>query len=292
MRRSKVLHLHAVLWALGVLFASAQALAAPKAVLLPFWDASNPSSTSRIDHQPWAAFLQTYARAHPSGINRVAYAQVSAEDTKALDRYLEALQALPIRTYSRDEQFAYWVNLYNALTVRLILEHYPVESITDISFGFLTFGPWEEELVEVEGQPLSLNAIEHGILRPLWRDERIHYVVNCASLGCPNLGLTPFRAQAIDAQLDAAANDFILHPRGVSLTGNTLRLSKIYQWYASDFGVNEDAVAENIVAHIVARLAADPQDNPQALAGYQQWLRLPKNQRQIAYDYDWSLNHP
>ena len=90
---------------------------------------------------------------------------------------------------SRDEQLAYWINLYNALTVKVILDHYPVKSILDIDIspGWFSIGPWGKKLVAVEGVEISLDDIEHRILRPIWRDPRIHYALNCAAVGCPNL---------------------------------------------------------------------------------------------------------
>jgi hypothetical protein len=98
------------------------------------------------------------------------------------------LTALEISGYSRPEQFAYWFNLCNALTIQVVLDHYPVESIRDIdvSPGQFADGPWKKESVTVQAEKVSLDDIEHLILRAIWIDQRIHYAVNCASVGCPD----------------------------------------------------------------------------------------------------------
>jgi len=277
-------------WLATLLLAfSCVALAAPQAKLLPFWKQSDEFNKTRIDHSAWGEFLRKYASEHESGINRVDYASVASHDRAALDAYIDGLEAIAIRSYNRNEQFAYWVNLYNAATVRLVLEQYPIRSITKISFSLFGFGPWDEPLLKVEKQLLSLNDIEHGILRPIWRDKRIHYVVNCASLGCPNLMLKPFNSRDIEAQLSHAEHEFVHHPRGFALEGGSLRLSKIYEWYASDFGANELAVAKSLIAIKTSEI---PEDDEEALAVYQDWLESPKQKRRISYNYDWSLNRP
>ena len=135
---------------------------------------------------------------------------------RRLNSYVAGLTAIPISRYNRSEQRAYWINLYNALTVKLVLEHYPIGSIRDIDIspGLFADGPWKRKLVEVENEVLSLNDIEHRILRPIWRDPLIHYAVNCASVGCPNLLTMAFTAANTDDLLNAAALDYINSPRG------------------------------------------------------------------------------
>ena len=127
---------------------------------------------------------------------------MSEEDLEILDDYLQMLESVQVTDLNPDEQFAYWINLYNALTIWVILEHYPVESIQDISYGLLTRGPWKENLATVEGVDLSLDDIEHEILRPVFQDNRIHYAVNCASIGCPNLQSTAFTSNNLEDLLE------------------------------------------------------------------------------------------
>ncbi len=134
-----------------------------------------------------------------------------------MKNYLQSLQGISISGYNRKEQQAYWINLYNALTVDLIISRFPVASIRDINIspGLLARGPWGAKLFTVEGEKLSLDDIEHRILRPIWKDERIHYGVNCASLGCPNLQPAAYTGENTEALLDKGAKEFINHARGV-----------------------------------------------------------------------------
>ena len=162
---------------------------APRADLLPHWQTHDPAAAETIDHSTWAEFLAAHVSRDRDGVNRVAYGNVSDADRERLAAYIARLTAVPIGRFSRAVQLAYWINLYNALTVDLVLSVYPIDSILDIDIspGILAFGPWDAAMTQVEGRPLSLNDIEHRILRPIWRDARIHYALNCASVGCPNL---------------------------------------------------------------------------------------------------------
>ena len=183
-------------------------LAAPKADLWEYWDEHNPNSTMTVDHSAWTTFLQSYVTQDPKGINRFDYQWVTAQDRSNLDSYLDELTATKVRSMSKETQKPFWINLYNALTIQVVLDHYPVDSIKDIDIspGFFSSGPWDKKLVTIEGQELSLNDIEHRILRPLWKDPRIHYAVNCASMGCHNLQRKAFTAENTDNLLDKAAN--------------------------------------------------------------------------------------
>lgn len=220
------------------------------------WLAHDELATDRVDHAPLAAFLARYRFVGPDGIALVRYGEVSAEDRRALRDYLAGLADVAVSRLSRSEQFACWANLYNGLTLDLILEHYPVESIRDIGGGWFFPGPWREQLMVVEGRALSLDDIEHGILRPIWRDPRIHYAVNCASLGCPDLPGQPWAA-ASEAMLDNAAAAYVNHPRGVTFDGRGgLVVSSIYRWYRQDFGSAPAGVLEHLRRHATPALAA------------------------------------
>ena len=186
------------------------AAAAPQARLWAHWSDHDPRTLARIDHGALDRLLAVYLKAQPvtGGVDSLFhYGAVTRDDRAMLDAYIEQLAAVPITQYPRDEQFAYWVNLYNALVLQQVLKVYPVASIRDVdlSGAFFTGGPWAEKLITVERRALSLNDIEHRILRPIWQDPRIHYAVNCASIGCPNLQPTPFQAAQLDRQLDQAA---------------------------------------------------------------------------------------
>ena len=264
----------ALILSLGI----APAWAAPAAEPWPLWERHDDGNRQVIDQAPWARFLKQYARPGAGGINRVAYAAVTAADQQALEADLGRLAAVPIGTYARAEQRAYWINLYNELTVVVALRARPVGSILKIGIspGLLTFGPWGAKLIQVEGTPLSLNDIEHRILRPIWRDPRTHYAVNCASLGCPNLALEPYSAASMEAMLDRGARDYVNSPRGATVANGRLKASKIYDWFESDFGGSEAGV----IAHL--RQYARP-ELAQALQGVG---------RVSSFDYDWDLNAP
>ena len=261
---------------------AATAFSAPASDLWPRWQNHNPENSEVIDHSVWQIFLDKYLVTNPliaespkiSGINRVRYAGVSKIDYGLLKNYLTSLEDIPVSNFSRPQQRAFWINLYNAATVNLILEHYPLESITKISFSFFSFGPWDEELLSVEGEELSLNDIEHRILRPIWQDTRIHYALNCASLGCPNLLPQAFTELNTESLLEQGAHDYINHPRGANVQDDSLILSKIYDWYQADFGGNEDGVLLHLQQYST-----------------KEWLKsLQTEELEIEYQYDWRLN--
>ena len=235
-------------------FSSIEALFAPKPELLEHWTAHNPSNTTIIDHSAWSRILKQYLSRDGNGINRFAYAKTKAGDVAALNAYVENLSRMPINDFNRAEQKAFWINLYNALTVKVVLAAYPVKSIRDIAIspGLFARGPWGKKLIEIDGETVSLNDIEHRILRPIWRDPRLHYALNCAAIGCPNLQNEAFTSSNTEDLLEAAARDYVNNPRGADIVDEKLIVSSIYVWFAEDFG-NSDAA---VIAHL--RRYAEP----------------------------------
>lgn len=226
--------------------------------------------------------LRRYVKAQPDGVNRVDYAawKANAGDLAKLRKYIADMAALVPSRMPRDEAFAYWSNLYNAITLQVVLERFPVKSIREIrSDSFIDpkayLGPWRTKRATVEGKPLSLDDIEHETLRPTFKDPRVHYAVNCASFGCPNLPLKAWNAATLDADLDDAAKAFINHPRGVTvLSSGKLKVSSIYKWFRDDFGADDAAVIKHLRKYAGPALTA-------ALA----------KATEIGEDqYDWSLN--
>lgn len=205
-------------------------LAAPKADLWKRWQENDPQSTLQVDHTPWTPFLQKYLSPGPKGINRLDYLGVTPDDRDLLNRYLNDLAGTPVSRLSRTAQLPFWINLYNGLTVKVVLDHLPVDSIRDIDIspGFFASGPWDKKLLRIEGEEISLNDIEHRILRPIWQDPRVHYAVNCASLGCPNLQPTAYTPENTEALLKRGAREYINHPRGVDFKDDDLVVSSIY----------------------------------------------------------------
>jgi hypothetical protein len=257
-------------------FTFLERLALPRAELTDrFWKEHDPGSTQRVDHDAWDRFLETYLSSDAAGVNRVAYGTVTPADRAVLSAYLERLAGIPVERLARPEQLAFWVNLYNARTVALVLERYPVTSIRDIHFGLFDTGPWSEPLLEVRGRKLSLNDTEHGILRPIWQDPRIHYLLNCAALGCPNLGESAYREATIEQRMEAAARAYINDPRAVHFEPDgQLIASKIYAWFEEDFGGSPAAVLAHLRCYVEPELTA----------------RLAGRERIDDYAYDWSLN--
>ncbi len=239
-------------------FTTGERLFAPSADLWPTWEKHNPESTAKIDFSAWDAFLVRHVQPGDDGVNRLDYGALAAGAKPELESIIAEMAAVQISDYARNEQFAFWANLYNAVTVKVILDHYPVESIrdVDISPGFFADGPWGKELVSVEGEALTLNEIEHRILRPIWRDPRVHYAVNCASVGCPNLRTEAFTGDNLEAQLDAAAKGYINDPRGVSIAGDKVTVSKIYDWFHEDFGNSTKSVMAHLLQYADDDLAA------------------------------------
>lgn len=256
-------------------FGGVESLFAPKASLWEKWTAHTANSATRVDHSLWNWFLSNYVTAHPDGVTRVAYGNVDETGRNTLDSYVKNLTAVPVDLLSRDEQMAYWINLYNALTVKVVLTHYPVDSIRDIDIspGLFSDGPWDKKLVEVGGEPVSLNDIEHRILRPIWDDPRIHYAVNCASIGCPNLQRTAFTGAELDSMLDKTAREYINDRRGIDPQGERVVLSSIYAWFTKDFGGDLSGVIAHLKQYASAELA-DALDDA----------------AEIEDAYDWSLN--
>jgi hypothetical protein len=239
-------------------FHSVEALFAPRSELWPRWQAHDPVATAEIDHSAWDRLLGRYLTVVPGGVNSFAYDKVGPEDRAALDAYVARLAGFAVSGVNKGQQRAYWINLYNALTVQLVLSRYPVDSIRDIDIspGLFGSGPWDKTLIQVEGEALTLNDIEHRILRPIWRDPRVHYAVNCASIGCPNLLPVAFTAENSEALLEAAARAYVNHPRGAQILDGDLVVSSIYAWFAEDFGTSDSQIISHLVRYAEPDLAA------------------------------------
>lgn len=261
---------------MSALSAPLSARAAPDARLWPFWNKSDEASAATVDHSAWDRFLKTYIVRAENGVNLVRYGGVAPGDRKALAAYIGRLAGLPVRSFCKAEQKALWINLYNALTVTVILDHWPVKSIRDIDIspGLFADGPWGKKLLTVEGQKISLDDIEHRILRPIWKDPRIHYAVNCASIGCPNLARDAFTAANTNALLNRGAIAYVNHPRGAAVRDGRLTVSSIYKWFKADFGGSDAGV----IAHL-KRFARPP------LKAQLETVRGISGDR-----YDWSVN--
>ena len=244
-----------------------------------FGQASARSSVS-IDHSGWDRLLKTYVITDPQGLNRVAYARFKREAHGELMAYITRLETTNVAQLDRNAQFAFWANLYNAKTIDIVLERYPVASIKDINLGggrlaSVQGGPWSAKVTKVSSRELSLDDIEHGIMRRIFRDPLVHYAVNCAAIGCPNLWAEAFVGERLDKQLDAAARSFVNSPRGVRVLDSHIQASSIYSWFQPDFGGSTEAVVRHLERYAEPELKAA--------------LRRAAG-NSIAYSYDWRLN--
>lgn len=207
---------------------------------------------------------------HAGGVD---YAGLKADEAQ-LDAFLAVLEHTDPTALDREGRKAFYINAYNAWTLKLILGGYPgVKSIKNL--GGLFSGPWSRELVRIEGKVLTLDEVEHGILRkPPFTDPRIHFAVNCASRSCPPLRSEPYAGERLDEQLDAAARNFINAPGNTVLDGDLVWVSRIFDWYGEDFGdAPLDFVRRYALGDLKAKLDA-----------------LGSRARVRFLDYDWSLN--
>lgn len=237
---------------------------------------ARPAFAAAPDHAAWDRLLKVYVKPGRDGVNRVNYAAFKSRGHQALKAYLASLQSADPTKLGRNDRFAYYVNLYNAKTIDIVLDHYPVSSIKKISLGGGLFasGPWKAKVVKVKGRALSLDDIEHGILRKQFKDPRVHYAVNCASIGCPNLPKEAFTGAMLNAQLDASARAYVNNPRGFRFVGAKLTASSIYDWFQEDFGGTERGVIQHARKYAKPELTA----------------MLSKAASINRFTYDWSLN--
>jgi len=260
---------------------TSKATAEPKAEMAEKDMAQKDIAMSPSLHADWTAILQNYVSAPDNvGLTHFDYARlkVSSADSAKLKGYLKALAAVNTSTLSRNEAIAYYANLYNAVTIDLMLQNYPLSSIRKAKTyngekvsGLI--GPWKKVKTSVNGETVSLDDVEHKILRVQYPSPYVHYMVNCASVGCPNLLNTAWEADTLESVRKEAASAYINSPRGVIVTPKGLKVSSIFKWFKEDFG-GKDGVLKHIREYADADLAA-------AIDG---------GAKVVGYDYDWSLN--
>lgn len=179
-------------------------------------------------HSSWNTLLTQFV----TSSGKVNYKGLKAKQ-KDLEAYLKLLADNPVQSsWSRNEKMAYWINAYNAFTVKLILDNYPLSSITNLSGGKV----WDKKWIQLGGKTYSLNNIENDILRPRYKDARIHFAVNCAAKSCPPLLNRAWTASNLNTNLDRQAKQFINNSQYNKVSANKVVISKIFEWYAADFG--------------------------------------------------------
>jgi Protein of unknown function, DUF547 len=239
-------------------------------------DAGSTEQSFDHEHAAWTALLRRYVR---DGL--VDYGGLKAQGAGALEAYLRRLSSLGAPEYarwSREERLAFWINAYNAYTVRDILDHYPLDSIRSI--GLLPGAAFRDRFIPMEalrGRKLSLDDVEHDILRRELDEPRIHFAIVCASRSCPVLRDESYRARDLDAQLQEAAERFVRDPRRnrYDAATGTFHASAIFKWFREDFERRAGSVASFLASYA----------NEEAAAA------LRSGSVRIDYlDYDWSLN--
>jgi len=233
-----------------------------------------PKGQAGLDHSSYDALLKAYVKPDAQGYNRVDYRGLKS-NLAALRAYIASLEAADPVSLSRNEAHAYWINLYNAKTLEVVAGAFPVTSIKKINLGgsfLFGSGPWKAKILTVSGTELSLDDVEHEIVRAIFTDPMSHYGLNCASYSCPNLATSAFTGANVDALLRQNAVEYVNHPRGVTVDNGRITASRIYSWYAGDFGGKG-----KLKGHWMS--FADPQKAaeiaPASISGY---------------DYDWSIN--
>lgn len=211
-----------------------------------------------FSHKIWDEVLRKYV----SSSGKVNYKGLKANRAQ-LDAYIDLLTQNGIQSnWSRNEKMAYWINAYNAYTVKLIVDNYPLSSITKLHGG----SPWKVKLVTLGGKQYSLDQIENEILRPQYKDARIHFAVNCAAKSCPPLLNKAWTAGNLNRNFEQQAKLFVNNNKFNVISADQVQISKIFEWYAVDFG--------NIVEYL--NKYSNTKINPKAKVTYK--------------EYDWKLN--
>lgn len=214
-------------------------------------------NAQHVDYSVGSAFLSHYV----SSNGNVNYKAIK-ENLLELNTYLKQFAKIyPEKSWSKNETLAYWINAYNAFTIKLIIENYPLKSIKDIK------DPWDKKFISIAGKMYSLNNIEHEILRKM-NEPRIHFAINCASASCPKLLNQAYEPENLNKQLDAATINFINSAKNQLKAGN-IKISKIFKWFSTDFETNGN-VLDFINTYSKIKI------NSKEKIGY--------------LDYNWSLN--
>ncbi len=225
-------------------------------------------------HSKWSKLLNQHLDAQGS----VDYKTWQTKQ-KTLDEYLASLESVSLKEYNMfnpQQKKAFLINAYNAFTIKLILKHYPIKSIKKIG-GFFT-NPWKIEFFSLlDGAIKSLDPLEHEWLRkkPELKDPRVHAAVNCASISCPRLNATAFQANSLEEQLDEATRAWLTDSTRNHIAPKELKLSKIFDWFADDFGSDSKSIIKFIAKYLEPKLGQ----------------QISANHPEISYlDYDWGIN--
>ncbi len=212
--------------------------------------------------QPTYADWNTFLKKYVSTTGEVNYKSIKANRSELDKITKEFSNTKVLDAWSKDEQLAFWINAYNAFTVSLLVDNYPLKSIQNLDGG----KTWDVKRITIDGKKYSLNYIENDIIRPKYKDARIHFAVNCGAASCPPLLNAAFMGKTLNTQLEAVTKTFINNKRFQTLSPSSAKISKIFEWYAKDFG--------DLVTFINKYSA----------------VQVKKDAKVIYNDYDWSLN--
>jgi uncharacterized protein DUF547 len=227
-------------------------------ILIVFTSITFGVTAQNFDHSKWNEILQSCV----NNDGKVDYKGFKA-DAKNLETYLNALsENMPKDSWTKAEKLAYWINAYNAFTIKLIIDNYPLKSIKDIE------KPWSKKFISIGGKLISLNHIEHEILRKM-DEPRIHFAIVCASVSCPKLQNTAFESSKIEEQLNSVTKGFLADPTKNNISKNSIQISKIFKWFPSDFK-QEGSIID-------------------FLNKYSE-ITISQNASKRYKDYDWNLN--
>ncbi len=192
---------------------------------------NRPGTNKGISHTQWTVLLKKHVN-NRGDVNYKGF----IKDSALLNKYLILLSKnAPNSEWSKNEQFAYWINAYNAYTVKLITQNYPLKSIKDLGSTATNNSPWDKKFFTIGGKEMSLNNVEHDILRKQFNDPRLHFAINCASYSCPRLLNRAFESMTLYGQLNESAKEFINDTTKNKLTTKKIELSSILLWYGTDF---------------------------------------------------------
>ncbi len=254
------------------LLAHSVAQAAPRANAIDFWDDSEEQSELKIDYSAWEEILEKYVVTdHASNVNRFNYGGMLEADKTALDNFILYMQQMDPRQLTKQRQKAFWLNLFNAGMIQEIaLEDQPQSSIKEKGSRL-----WRKKRFYITMQEMSFDDIEHGILRPIFNDPRVHFSLVAGTVGSGRIIKSAFSGENVEQLLEENTKEFLSHERGFSYKDGKLFLSQIFKWYQKDFGTNFKAVKNFIRPYVSEENAAV----------------LIKSKR-ASYQYDWALNRP
>lgn len=235
--------------------------------------AARQVSMDKVDHSAWDRALRKFV--DKNGMVNYRAWHASAGDVQALDQYLRTLStANPNVQTTRDGKLAFWINAYNAVTVKGILREYPTTSIRNHTAKVVGYNVWKDLQLIVGGRPISLNDIEHKVLRKM-NEPRIHFAIVCASIGCPRLFNQAYVANKVQAQMETNAKDFFSRSQNFRHNGNRFEISAILNWFKEDFGANQKQRLETIAKWLPTTAQATARGG-RATVSY--------------LDYNWQLN--